>query len=364
MTGYSWGSRTADLEPIAHRRTLPSDIYYDPGVADAEAAALFRREWVPVGTVGRLRDTGSFITCQIAGEPVVVVNSGADGIRAFSNVCMHRGTLLCRGSGRIDAFVCPNHGWKYDLNGRLRSTPWFDRVAEFDPADASLSPVHIESFKGLVLVNLGDDPRPLLDYLGNVPEQLGAYELPKLTCRRTMTFDVAGNWKLMVENLIESYHVPYVHAKTVADPHLERFVYSDFDAPWGTWRNGNVDAVGQEAPRTLLEAVEARFVYLFPNIMIVELSGYTVAVTVLPRGVRSCELLCEFLFRDDSVEADGFYENWTDTLQDDVDIVGRVQEGLESRAFKSGRLAVPFEKSIADFQNAVREYFDIPAASA
>ncbi len=189
--------------------TPDARAYVDPERYEAERRAIFDREWIALGDAARLAEPGAYLAVAVAGFPIVVVND--DGhLRGYHNVCRHRaGPLVWDGEGRCRSFVCRYHGWAYDLDGSLRSARDFG--ADPDPAQFSLHPVAVETWRGLLFVHLGPAPTPLAVWLGAVAELCEAYEMESFTPSHRSGHDLAVNWKVYAENYQEGYHIPLVH---------------------------------------------------------------------------------------------------------------------------------------------------------
>lgn len=193
--------------------TLPARFYTDPAIHQAEKAAIFYRTWHYAGHVSQVREPGSFLTTRIH-EQNVFVARGRDGtLRAFFNVCAHRGHELLAGTGRKTVITCPYHAWAYDFDGRLVTARNSENVAGFDKCQFSLKPVRVEVFCGLVLVNLDTDATPFADTMAGLEAEVRQY-LPRvddLAFAQRDTYDVAANWKVLVDNFLECYHCATAH---------------------------------------------------------------------------------------------------------------------------------------------------------
>jgi phenylpropionate dioxygenase-like ring-hydroxylating dioxygenase large terminal subunit len=157
-----------------------------------------------------------YFTIDFTGVPVIVVR-GSDGeVRAFANTCRHRGALLAEGEGNCRAFRCPYHSWAYDIDGAMIAAPQMDQTRGFDPADWRLTPIRLERWAGFMFLNFDANARPLMQYLGDLPQKLGSYRFEDMTCVRRKEYDLACNWKIYVENAMESYHIATVHRSTLS----------------------------------------------------------------------------------------------------------------------------------------------------
>lgn len=347
---------------MKHNRSLPRRAYTDPRIADAERAEVFGKQWVAVGLVGQLPHRGSYFTADVAGQPVLVVRDDSGDVAAFANVCMHRGTLLCVGSGRVNELVCPNHGWRYALDGRLTETPWFDRVQGFDRGGAGLVPVRLTVWQGVVLVTLDADvpeleaPSPLLD----------RYGIADLRCARTTRYEFPGNWKIVAENLSEAYHIPYVHGSLEDSLPLDSFAYGETRGVLSTWsylEDGpaeNFAVLGEAGLRRTLPGLDddgrtrLRMWRLFPNLELICSPDHIVALIITPVDVTRTRLTVSILVEDGVADVADVHATLDKAMHEDAWIVGRMQQGLASESFESGRLAVPYEDNVLQLHRQVR----------
>lgn len=200
---------------------IPAHPYYQPDYHHLEVAAVFRPSWLQIGHVCELPEPGSFIVRPIEiAKTSILVTRGPDGVlRAFHNVCTHRGSKLVQeDGGKASAFSCRYHMWNFGYDGALRAAPDFERFY-VDPADCGLKPVAVEVCAGLIFVHL--DPQPpqaLKDYLGPLVERLETFPVARATTFTEYVYEVEANWKLIIDNFQENYHLRFVHARTGGAP--------------------------------------------------------------------------------------------------------------------------------------------------
>jgi Rieske 2Fe-2S family protein len=199
--------------PTARRTTLPARCYVDPGWFASEMERLFASRWICVGRAEALRARGDFFRRDVAGASVLVVNDGSGKPRAFHNVCRHRGTRLCNAAGGAFAgsIQCPYHGWTYDLQGRLIGAPQMEEVDGFVRDDYPLRGVACEVWDGHAFINLSEAPPSLAEQLRDLPRRFAPWTMADLRMVRRIEYDVAANWKLIVQNYNECLHCPIIH---------------------------------------------------------------------------------------------------------------------------------------------------------
>src|SRR6185312_12589354 len=180
---------------------LEPNLYLEPEIVRLEQEAIFERTWQLAGHVADLAEPGSYITADVVDQPVLVVRDHDGEIRAFRNVCRHRGSRLLAGSGSCGkAIRCLYHGWTYKLDGRLIGVPEGREIPDLDKSRLGLHHVRAEVFCGLIFVNLDPAAAPLGERLGGLAERLARYEIPSLK-RFGRGGDVQpANWKVVVEN--------------------------------------------------------------------------------------------------------------------------------------------------------------------
>lgn len=204
---------------------LPSHYYTDPAILRREQSMLFGRMWQIVGREGDVLAAGSFLTCVVAGEPVIVARGEGGELHAFSNVCAHRGMRLADGAGTCKRFVCPYHGWTYDPTGRLVAVPLARYLPDdFDRTRIQLARAKVGTWGGFVFVNLDPAAESLASYLGDMVKRWEDYgtDWPELRVVRRITYDEPFNWKIFMENSTDYYHIPFIHRETLALPPVFR----------------------------------------------------------------------------------------------------------------------------------------------
>ena len=201
------------VAPLARAETIPSSWYTDPYFHGFDRDTLFADAWQYVGHVSQLAEPGDYLSATIADNPVVVIRTAEGDVRAFYNVCRHRGgPLVTERCGTARMLQCQYHGWTYRLDGSLRGVPRFDRTELFDKRDYGLVPIRLATWQGLLFVHLGDAPDPsLATLLDGIANRIAPIRLDGLPFYERITYDVACNWKVYVDNYLEGYHLPLVH---------------------------------------------------------------------------------------------------------------------------------------------------------
>ena len=208
------------LDSYRENFSLPAAFYRDTELYQSDLEAVFYRKWIYAGHLSQLADSGDFLTVEFGNESIIVARSKDRKIRAFANVCRHRGSRIClQKSGNARFFVCPYHAWTYDLDGSLRSRRAMPEG--FDRSQWGLKIVNSAVFKGLVFINLDPDTPNLEEAFEDMAEPLAIYDIENTKVARQQTFEVDANWKLTIENFMECYHCAPAHIEYAASHALQ-----------------------------------------------------------------------------------------------------------------------------------------------
>jgi len=169
--------------------------------------------WIHAGRADQIPASGDYVLRDIAGESLIVTRANDGAIHAFYNVCRHRGTRLCEAAeGTFDGLIrCPYHAWAYNLSGRLVAAPQMHDMPTFRLEDYPLAAVAVGLWDGHIFLNLGESPRPLAEQLGVLPDKFRAWGMEQLRLGKRIVYDIASNWKLIIQNYSECLHCPGVH---------------------------------------------------------------------------------------------------------------------------------------------------------
>ncbi|KIA65883.1 aromatic ring-hydroxylating oxygenase subunit alpha [Nocardia vulneris] len=222
------------LEPEPPALTLPPSAYSSPELWELERELIFRRGWILAAHVDQLARPGDYVALSIAGEPVVLTRAQDGELRAMSSICRHRLMPLVEpGAGHTDSFTCRYHLWKYGLDGRLRGAPYMGGNQDFAPKLCRLPQFALAEWNGLVWINLDADAAPIGDHLDRAAAQFDGYRLGEMVQVDSWSLEWRVNWKLVMENGHENYHVIGLHRETLepfmpggSDIHVEHY------SPW------------------------------------------------------------------------------------------------------------------------------------
>jgi choline monooxygenase len=320
---------------------LPAELYHGEAAFRADRERVFRRTWQFLGHAADLARPGDYIADVVGGAPVVVVVKPDGALAGFHNVCRHRaGALVADGTGNCgEAFTCRYHGWRYALDGRLRSATDFGALEGFDPRAFGLFPIRVETWRGLVFVNLDPAAGPLSGLVAPL-EGRWAAELPDFPLTERRTHLIACNWKTYVENYLEGYHLPMVHPEFDAD-----IVVADYAVEI----EGH--AVFHAAPPREAGVNAGRWAWLWPNLAInAYRHGYMLErmVAVGPETTR----LDYFYFFDPARPAElaEMFVSSDRIVAQDKQVCEEVQRNLMAGIYPGGVFSPKHEQAVAWFQ--------------
>jgi Rieske 2Fe-2S family protein len=336
-------------------RTLPGECYTSLALLDEERERVFAKSWNCVGRTSRVALPGQFFTKEIAGESLIVLRDRNRELKAFFNVCRHRGTRICREeSGRFgETIQCPYHAWTYSTDGRLVGAPHMQDVPDFDKAEYSLHRAAIAEWEGFLFVNVGESPEPFEKAFADLQGRFARFNLPGLVVGHRVRYDVRANWKLVFQNYSECLHCPTIHPKLATVLPYQSGANDLTEGPFlGGYmeiRPPNVSATmsGQACGRVVSgdltdEDRHRGFYYsIMPNLLLSLHPDYVNYYLLEPVAVDRTIVDSEWLFHPDTLadpknRIQDAIEFWDLTNRQDWDIVAQSQLGVSSRRYAPG----------------------------
>jgi phenylpropionate dioxygenase-like ring-hydroxylating dioxygenase large terminal subunit len=346
---------------------LPAAAYADDDVLTWEHEHFFAAGWACVGRADDLNDPGARRAVDVGGASVLLVR-GKDGVlRGFHNVCRHRGhELMPCGSSASGSFIrCPYHAWVFDTQGRLHGVPPTHRDDVTDTEGLGLVPAATEERYGFVFVNVTGDAQPIDQYLAGLDPLLATYRLAELRVGTSHEYEVAANWKLLVENYHECFHCPSIHPElcTVSDPDSGTVVAGDGLWLGGTmWLRDGVETMsldgasgGARIPGLPEERLrDVVYLHLFPNLLVSLHPDYVMTHRMSPRAPGRTWVECQWLFPEHAWSRDGFdpayaADFWDLTNRQDWAACESVQRGVTSPGYRPGPFSSEHEYVVKSF---------------
>lgn len=347
--------------PLERAHTIPSDWYFDDDIYAAERERVFGKTWQFVARADQLAAPGSFVTADIAGQPVLVVRDQEGVLRAFANVCRHKAApVMMEPQGCASKLRCNYHGWTYDLCGNLRGVPEFDGVAEFSREEFGLVPFAVDTCGPLVFVHMGAHSESLSDYLAPFPERIDDLGLHNLKFVATKEYELKCNWKVFIDNYQDGgYHVNTLHPALAGAINYVNYRTENFAR--GGVQISPLKPSTDATVNLVRSGDSAYYWWLFPNLMVNIYEGLMDTNVVLPLGPDRCRVIFDFFFTDaDDPDRQQFIEDSIAVAHqvqlEDEHICEQVQRGLRSRTYDTGRFSVKRESGCYHFHQLLSAY--------
>jgi len=344
-----------DYQPtrnLAAATTIPARWYTDPAMLDFERAKVFWATWQPVGHSADVAKPGQYFSCEVAGEPVVVVLGKDNTVRAFANVCRHRAAALVSEPGCANVLKCPYHGWTYQLDGRLLGAPEIDGIENWNREDVCLPQYKVELWGPFVFVNIDGAAPPLSEVMGKIPEETAALGCPidqlRFSQRRDYLIDC--NWKVYIDNYLEGYHLPTAHPGLFRELDYAEYRVDTFR--WYSSQYAPIRAAKGDEKRQYSEASSASALYfwMYPNFMLNIYPDNLSSNIILPVGPNKTLTIFEWFGYGESASVKDSTIAFSDEIQqEDILICEAVQKGLASRTYQTGRFSPKRENGVHHF---------------
>src|SRR5215471_12720298 len=335
--------------------TLPQRYYTDPDCFQREMEAIYFDMWLCAGRANQIPNAGNYFVRRIANASIVILRDEQGKIRAFHNVCRHRGTLLCKedqGALAGRRIQCQYHAWTYRLDGTLENAPHMEKVEGFCEADYPLNAVAADVWDGHIFINLSTHPGPLAEHLTSLADKFRPWRMEELELVERRAYQLKANWKLIIQNYSECLHCPIAHPLLQKHSH---YMSGDNEPPQPTYLGGRMDLREGVESLTMngtsnrchlpgLSPDNQRHVYyycLLPNFLLNLHPDYMLTFTLWPRGVDHTEIVCEWHFHPDETRKPGFnpqdaVEFWDITNKQDWQQSEMAQQGISSKGYQPG----------------------------
>jgi len=345
--------RENTARPFERARAMPPSVYATEEFLSEELANIFSKDWYCVGRADALANAGDYTTCDLAGQPILVIRDRDGELRGLSNVCLHRMSTLLQGRGNVRSIVCPYHAWTYNLDGRLRGAPAMNLNEGFCKEGYSLPKIRCQEWLGWVFVTLNEHTPDVARQLQPLAGMIAGYDMTNYTETFYEEHVWDTNWKVLAENFMESYHLPVCHAGTigglskldemVCPPGLPAFNYhtilKDESLRIAMAHDSNDRLKGEERRTTFLLAI-------YPSLLVTLTPGYFWYLSLHPKGPGQVHIRFGGGMSDDYRNDADAQENFValKTLLDEVNVEDRgctekVYRGLCSDQAKPGHLS-------------------------
>jgi len=359
----SSGNAKGDVSPRFSKAFLPitqanhpsGEIYHDPQVLEREKEVIFGRDWLCIGRAEEVANPGDYKAFRIVEQPVLLCRTQDGRLAAYANTCQHRGVEVASGSGNTKEFTCPYHGWLYDLEGKLIGAPYMRDAEAFDRKNCRLPVLPCETFQGWVFVSLNKTPEPFDQYIAEFAEKFGYIDMEPMRLGISRDIELKCNWKLMVENFIDFYHIGVLHKDTIG-----RYMKTT-DVPYEVRKRGQVFINEYDAgshtksgevfvePIAALKGKPPRFSQagvITPNVNFFVRPDYVMLYSSWPIDEKTMVMKQFIVFPRHVVDAPDFptvkaqFLTMSDKiLGEDVAMVESLQNASKARHFVPGRMS-------------------------
>ena len=340
---------------------LPAESYTDYDFWKKECNSVLSNDWLFVGLVNELKKSGDVIPLSVAGKPIFIVKNTDNQITAFHNVCSHRCLKLINEKKNIGKIIrCPYHAWSYDLEGKLKAAPHVGGTNQHSPKgfnflNHGLKPIRIHIWNDWIFINFNGKAKKFEEYAKPLIKRFDDIDLTKLKYVATLDFgEINTNWKFLIENFIEPYHVQFVHKTTTNQPLKDHYTFVD-----GKCYGSGIDVEEEDDKNSSALSVTSRYLSLFPNFIIgtyfPNQIGVYLNIPISP-GVTSQKRVIYTTDGKDlsKKEIQITKDIWWSVHKEDHEMCERLQEGRSSPASNNGGLLSPvWEKGVRAFQKLI-----------
>jgi len=353
------------LPGYEHAYAAPGSFYTDSEFLKSELDHLFGKQWVCVGRVEEIGEPGDYLTSVVAGQPIVLIRRSDDTINAMSNVCRHRGTVLLDGCGNTRRIVCPYHHWSYGLDGQLLTAPFVEERDSFSLQNCKLPSIRHDTWQGFLFVTLDADTADLNSQLGTLNRLIGDYHLDemKICWSAHESWDV--NWKHLMENFMEGYHISPLHRDTLHNVNPSSLCqHIESDGDWFGYQVGFAERVpANQIGHGSLSEDQLNTCVMFaipPGLAVGVGSDYSSYLCLQPISVDQVSVKMGLIFFGDDwslQELETAVSLFQATMAEDKSVLLKVREGVKSKYYTPGPLANPaLEGTLWDFYRYLGRY--------
>lgn len=343
--------------------TIPARFYNDPEIYELEKPAIFYRSWWFCAHRSQLSEPGSYVTSKIMDQNIVVACTHDRTLKAFYNVCQHRGHELVQGSGKKAVFTCPYHAWTYDLNGQFKRGRNTEQMSGFEACEFALKPVQVEEYCGFVFVNLDPEAAPFSEQAEGLGDEIRHYcpEVEQMVFAQRDSYEVACNWKILLDNFLECYHCAVAHKDFVDLVDMKSY-RSKLHNIYSSHCSGKVGSTTSKA--FSFEKGRDDFGYagwfVWPNLTIWVYPGEPNISTLqmipngLDRTIENQDWFIPTLTPSKQLRDAMVYQK--DVLQpEDINLCESVQKGLKSKGYNQGRFVI--DKDLSELSEHAVHHF-------
>ncbi|MSP52564.1 MAG: aromatic ring-hydroxylating dioxygenase subunit alpha [Alphaproteobacteria bacterium] len=364
------GSISSVRVPLNRARHVTSQIYYSQEIFDLEKEKIFMKDWLCVARNEEVERPGDYMTLRIMGEPVLLVRDNGGKLRAFRNMCAHRGVEVINGAGCTKEFSCPYHGWRYDLAGRLTGAPLMNENELFDSEKSSLPEIKLGTWAGWIFINFDPTCGPLAERISDFANDLAFLKMEDCRLASKIRIELDCNWKLVVENLLDVYHVAVLHGgsfgkyrgpaeKQTIHMRKQGGTFTTYTSapmlPGGQTLFRNMPAIADRGPNFAVSS------HLAPNLQVITRSDNCHPQIMWPATPTTSYFDVYIMFpneffaeRDLEQRVKLYHDYMIYALEEDRSMICSLQRAMESRYYTPG----PMAKLEISIHHLLNDYLD------
>jgi choline monooxygenase len=333
------------------------DLYCSEEMLRAERDRVFSRSWALVGVVEDVAEVGSYITASVGDVPIVVLRDGDGKLRAFHNLCRHRGITLLEGAGIVGRHItCPYHQWSFGLEGDLVRVPQgAEQFPTLDLSSWGLLPAAVSDWHGMILVNPSPSAPSLAAAMAGLDERIAPFFRGPMVEVARVEYEAPCNWKLLLENHVDVYHLWYLHSRSLAAYEHRRFQWESFGDNWWSMEPRKVPSTAAFGLPWLGAEERAGIgaFALFPNLMMVTTSETFSTYDAVPLATDRTRLTLRVRARP-GTDGQTLVEGIRAFLSEDIEACRRLQDGARSPSFDLGPLCATHEEPVRRFHRSLQ----------
>ena len=362
--------------PTPEATCLPNEAYTSQVFFEQERRVIFEGQWVFAAVGAQIPSRGDVLPVNVAGWPILLVRTRSGQVKAFHNVCRHRGLqLVSNPQHGCPMLVCPYHSWTYTLDGELKKTPHFGghdvhTASNLDPKAYGLSAVRCEMWHDLIFVTFSQDVTPLAQGMAPLDERWREYDFSLLRHGGSETFEPATNWKLAIENFVESYHLPWTHPGLNGYSRMQA-LYNMLEPTYlGQGGSGYDSGIAGHPDLPMFPGLSqarqtvAEYPCVMPNLMLGIHPSYLFVFGVQPLAPDRTHEVFHFYFVGDEAMTEGLSEQrlramhgWKTINWEDITMIEGMQRGRASPGYRDGRFSPYHEVTTHEFQRRLANRF-------
>ena len=333
--------------------TIPIPWYCQSEKFEVEIEKIFLNSWQLIGPESKIPNVGDTIKLTITKQPIIITRIDENKIKAYFNICQHRGGAVVNENNCYQQFQCQYHGWIYTNEGKLRNARGFDKN-ELKKSDFNLKEVNVSVWNGLIFINFDKSCKPLESIYEKLEKRINKGNFSGYQFYKRDSYNISCNWKIYMDNYLEGLHIPIVHPelnKTINYKSYKTETHDQFSLQWCS-----IDPQLNPYKNDSSEDLIAYYVTIFPNVILNIAPGRLQTNIVEPIDEKNCSVHFDYYFGQIDEKQVHKDLDFSDIIQrEDIEICESVQGSYEAKGFKNGIISKRYESGILHFHSRLKE---------